>query len=208
MIVDDKNVVPALEQEIKQLNLHPDVGVVIKTLDELKGYMKWGRHDMWVRYSFTDTKAMLDKTGQLQKIIDKIGTYPKKYQVGLVNGALGAYQNSLYRSIKAYHRGKRFAALIEAGRALEHLIAALFVLHLRFKPYNDYLEKEIEGLKMLGDLRYGLMERFLNILATADPKEQWQLKIDVEKVFRANGFAGAFDEWTETFKGFLTKYLI
>jgi|SRR3989344_3344324 len=208
VIVDDKSIISSLSEEIKQLNLHPDVGVVFKTISDLKEYIKWGRHDAWVRYSFTDTKPLLDKKGQLQKLIDKIGTYPRKYQAGLVNGALGAYQNSLYRSIKAHYREKKFAALTEAGRSLEHLIAALFVLHLRFKPYNDYLEKEINKLELIGDLRNDLMERFLEIITTANPKEQWKLKLDVEKIFRNNGFSEAFDEWTKTFEGFSRKYPI
>lgn len=206
VVVGEESNIPDLQERIKSFKLSPDIGTTFKTLKGLKEYARWGRHDFWVRYSFTDTKPFLDRTGELQKVIDKIGTFPIDKQKGLIRGALGAYQNSLYRSLKAYYRGRTFAAIIEANHSIEHLLVALFALHKRFKPYNDYLEKEIGKLTLLGQKQTTFMDNIMRVITSAEPDTQLQLKSELEVVFRDNDFGESFDEWDETFKGFVNKY--
>lgn len=207
VLVGEENNIPDLQERVKSLKLSSDVGTTFKTLAQLKEYSRWGRHDFWVRYSFTDTKPLLDRTGELQKVIDKIGTFPKDKQRGLIRGSIDAYQNSLYQSLKAYYRGKKFAALVEAGRSIDMLLTAIFALHMRFKPYNDYLEREIGELKLFDDsLRNDFMNIILETITTAGPDTQIKLKEEMEKIFRSQGFPEAFDEWDQTFIGFLKKY--
>ena len=142
----------------------------------------------------------------MQPLIERIGQFPPRRRRGLVRGALDAYLNAVYRSVKAHGRGKGFAAQLDAGHAVEHLLVALFALHGRFKPYNDYLDREIHLLRHLGGLENGLLDRLSGVIATAAPRAQFRLRDDMERVFRAHGFGEVFDSWRRHWDGVARKY--
>ncbi len=206
VVVRDASVVPRVEALVAPLALDEEIGVSVKTLGDLRGLSRWGRPDRWMRYAFTDTKAVLDKTGELQPLIERIGRFPPRRRHALINRALDAYLNAVYRSVKAYGRGQAFAARLEASHAIEHLLVALFALHGRFKPYNDYLDRETHLLHRLGGLENGLIERLSDVIAAAAPQAQFRLRDDMERVFRAHGFGEVFDSWREQWAGVTRKH--
>jgi len=59
-------------------------------------------------------------------------------------GALDAYVNSTYRSLKAERLGEVLGARLDAADAASHLLDALFALRGRVRPWSKYLRWELE----------------------------------------------------------------
>jgi predicted nucleotidyltransferase len=197
IVVRDAAVMPQVKTHIASLALNNAIDVGVTTLGALRDLARWGRSDAWRRYAFADTRVIFDRTGEVQTHIDRIGRLPERYRRSLTRRALDAYLNATYRAVKAQSRGKGFAARLDSGHAVEHLLVALFALHGRFKPYNDYLEREIWHLHLLGQLQGGLLERFSALMLTAELKAHFNLRDDMDTLFRAHGFGEVFDSWAD-----------
>ena len=48
-----------------------DIDLNVMSLSEFKEYAEWGSLFAWDRYTFSHVKALVDKTGEVQKLIDK-----------------------------------------------------------------------------------------------------------------------------------------
>lgn len=201
VIVRDAGAISALAARVASLSLGAVFDLGFKTLAELRDLARWGRADAWMRYAFADTRAVVDKAGEVQPLVERIGSLPRRHRRPLVARRLDAYLNSTYRSVKAYRRGRDFAARLEGAHAVEHLLVALFALHGRFKPYNDYLDREMRHLRLLGGLEDALLARLSSILATAQPRLQFGLRDDMVRIFRAQGFGEVFDSWQDHWIG-------
>ena len=75
-----------------------DIGVL--PIAGFRIYAAVGTAEDWDRYTYAHIKARIDKTGEIQKIIDEKGILPKDQMLKVAKNALGGYLNSLYRSIK------------------------------------------------------------------------------------------------------------
>lgn len=195
IIVRDDVAVPAVEYAVAEREHGDEFDVGVTTLADLGALAWWGRSDSWKRYAFADTRAALDKTGEVQEIIDRIGRLPRRHTRALIRNNLDAYLNATYRSTKAQRRGKEFAARLDCAHAVEHLLVALFALHGHLKPYNDYLDREIDRLHLLGDRTGRLIARLSDLLDEADPQGQHDLREEMDRLFRTHGFGAVFDSW-------------
>ncbi|HEX5506863.1 MAG TPA: hypothetical protein VFW96_29900 [Thermomicrobiales bacterium] len=200
-IVRDGQGVGPVAALVAGLGLDAAFDVRVVTLADLRALRRWGHPEGWLRYAFADTRAVLDKTGEVQPALDAIGRFPRRRQRPFTRAWLDAYLNAAYRSVKAHARGRRFAARLDAARSVDYLLIALFALHGRFKPYNDYLDREIHLLTALGAAREGLLARLAGVMAEGEPRAQLRLRDEMDAVFRPRGYGDVFDGWREHWAG-------
>ena len=122
-----------------------DLDCVVMTLDQFRAYGEWGGPDAWDRYSFAHAQVELDKTGQVQALMDAKARVPPEARTGFIDASLDHYINQVYRSLKNARDGRPIAARLEAAEQIPPLLAALFALHDgRLRPFHKYLEWELE----------------------------------------------------------------
>lgn len=160
------------------------VEVAVTTVEKLQNIQEWDR------YTLTHTKALIDKTGEIQQLLDQKGRLAEAEAGPRARGALDAYMNSLYRSLKR----PGLAARIHAAESVGHLLTTLFALEGRVRPFHDYLAWELENHPLEGwpaDWLLGHIERVLD--GGAD--EQRALFREVEPHVRARGLGDLVDSW-------------
>jgi len=102
------------------------VEVAVMTLEELRAYKQWDRPTL------THTQALVDKTGEIQRLIDEQGRLSAAEAERIPPLALDAYMNSLYRSLKRPGLGGR----IHAAESVGHVLVCLFALEGRVRPFH------------------------------------------------------------------------
>jgi hypothetical protein len=172
-----------------------DLWVVTQTA--LRAYASWDTPERWDRYSFAHVRALIDKTGEIQPLIDEKGTVPDIYRQSFTAGRLDAYLNAFYRSARAAMRGDGFSQHLQAAQSIAPLLDALFALEGKIAPYADYIERELQNYPLKAvTLPSGLVLHCLRkITATGDLATQQLLARAVETHFRTLGFAKVFDDW-------------
>ena len=93
---------------------HVDVGVM--RLDRFRAYPEWDR------YTLTRTKALIDKTGEIQRVIDDKGRLSEEETKSIPPLALDAYMNSLYRGLK---RPAGIGGRLHVAESVAHLLRGL-----------------------------------------------------------------------------------
>ena len=153
---------------------HVDVGVM--TLDRFRDYPEWDR------YTLTRTKALVDKTGEIQRVIDEKGRLSEEETNSIPPLALDAYMNSLYRGLK---RPAGMGGRLHEAESVAHLLTCLFALEGRVRPFHDYLEWELEDYPLEG------WDDLLSLLE-GDPRVLFRR---VEAHVRARGLGDVVDGW-------------
>ncbi len=158
-----------------------------------------------LNYAFSDAKPLIDKTGDLQKLMASIGGFPAEKKDEIITTELNAYCNALFYSLKAMRRHNQLGGVLEATQSIEHLLAALFALHGKYKPYDSYLLKELHVLTKVNITDFH--EKLYKIITTGDADEQRSLKKAMEKLFRQEDYGNVFDAWdtTSTWKDVLKE---
>lgn len=185
-----------LKEKIKSFE-NPKFEVWAKTLTEFKEHARWGTEHDWDRYNYTHNKAIIDKIGEIQKIVEEKGSLPKEVQRDFLEGNLDCYVNSLYRSAKYWRDGNELSALIDASESLPYLMDSLYALEGRVKPYNKYFEWELRNhpLKFLPWLVDEFITDYKTILTTGDIKIQEKIWKGVKKLFIEQGYSKSIDGW-------------
>jgi hypothetical protein len=181
----------------------PDFDWWVKSLPELEPIAAtWGEPLAWEifcneRYSFADVSVLIDKTGQVQQLVDEKGSIPEEQRQPIVYTALGAYTNSLYRSLKCLSNGNDLGARLESADATGHALTVIFALEGRHRPYYGYLARELEvrPLTTFPLPADDLLAMIDIILATADPAMQQRLLGIIDPLGRQAGCDEVFDEW-------------
>jgi hypothetical protein len=119
---------------------HVDVGVM--TLDRFRG-----EFPEWDRYTLTRARALVDKTGEIQRVIDEKGRLSEDETESIPPLALNFYMNSLYRGLK---RPAGIGGRLHRAEATGHVLTLLFALEGRLRPFHDYLEWELEHYPLAG----------------------------------------------------------
>jgi predicted nucleotidyltransferase len=167
----------------------------------------WGEPLAWEtlcneRYSFADVSVLVDKTGRVQELVGEKGFIPEERRLPIVRTALGAYTNSLYRSLKCLSNGNGLGARMEAADAIGHALTAIFALEGRHRPYYGYLARELEA-RPLPDFPLpndDLLVMIDTILTSADPEMQQRLLAIVDSLGRRAGCDEVFDEWGDRYE--------
>src|SRR3989338_9461343 len=167
-------------------------------LTEFRNYARWGSPDAPGEcYDFTHCKILIDRTGEISKLVQEKGGIPPEIQHDFVYHALDSYVNGVFRSVKAYRNKNNIGAQLEAVASIPYFFDALFGLYGRPKPYYGYLEKELEKYPLEG-LPWGshdLIQALVSIITTGDLKTQQKLLKEAELFFREKGFGDMFDAW-------------
>ena len=111
---------------------------------EFRAYAAIGSSREWDRYNFAHLRAHVDKLdGEIQRLIEDKATMPAEIAATRLPLTLDAYINFTYRSLKNARDGRALAAQLDAAESANHLLNLVFLLHIRLRPYNKYLEWEL-----------------------------------------------------------------
>ncbi len=175
-----------------------EIHLAILSLSEFKEYASWGSPSSGDRYDFTHVRIFSDKSN-IRKIIAEKGSIPKDKQKDFINSSLDSYVNSLFRSLKCLKNGNKTGARLEAAKSIYPLLDAIFALESRPRPFDGYLEKELEKypLKKFAWKRGEFIRKILLIQASADLKAQQEILKNIERLFRKEGYSKVFDGWNK-----------
>ncbi|MCF7831402.1 MAG: hypothetical protein K9M36_00760 [Candidatus Pacebacteria bacterium] len=173
------------------------VEIRVMHITELKNHATWGGSHEWDRYNFAHNKPIIDKTGEIEKIMEEKGLLPENVKASVIKDSLDAYINEVYRSAKYYRDGKDMAGYLDAVESLPFLMAALYALEGRVKPYNKYFEWELKNhpLKFLPFDVEEFIADYLEISRTGNFETQAKIYKAVKKLFIEQGYKDIFDEW-------------
>jgi hypothetical protein len=181
---------------------YPGIDLIVFSFSKFKKYADWGSTEAWDRYSFAYVKALIDKNGKIQSILDEIAIVPKQNRSKFVAESLDAYINYLYRSLKCIRDGDIEAARLEAAFSIPGFLNVIFAIHEgRLRPYYKYLKWELNTFpltKFPMDPKV-IICMLMKILDSADPKTQQDLLKITEEVLRKEGFGHVFESWGDDF---------
>ncbi len=185
-----------LEAKLKALE-SDGFEIRVYRLSYFREYAKWGSEKEWDRYNFAHNKAVIDKTGEIQVLMDEKGTLPTEVKKLVAAEALDSYFNQVYRSAKYMRDGKELAAYLDATESMPLLLTALYALEGRLRPYNKYFEWELRNypLKLLPWPVDEFIEDYKHILQTGDFDVQSKLFKATKKLFLEEGFTSQIEEW-------------
>lgn len=174
------------------------VEVFVLSLDEFRAHAAIGSGTEWNRYTFAHVEPVVDKTGgELARIIEEKGRLPPDYARQIAGQSLDDYVNSYYRSAKNARAGLHVAARLDAAESILSLLTFLFALDERERPYNKYLQWELERYPLPGDAWSAdrLLPTLDRIVETGDVAEQQRLFRDVEHFARERDLGDVIDAW-------------
>jgi hypothetical protein len=160
---------------------------VLVTLEGLRGQPDWNR------YTFAHVRPLLDKTGgEVARIVAELG----RRDPATAGEPLDAYLNSYYRSLQNDRLGLAVASRLDAAESVSWWLDFLFTVHGRVRPYNKWLEWELET-HPLGEpwTRAAVLPRLERIVATGDIGEQRELFRATERFARVRGLGDVIDGW-------------
>lgn len=194
LIVSDESVL-GVKEEYKGEQGIIDIGVL--SMSGFKIYAAIGTMEEWDRYTYTHIKAQIDKTGEIQSIIDEKGVLPTEYIPQIAKNALDGYLNFLYRSIKNYRDGNIFASYFDACESLPRLLTFLFAVEGRIRPYNKFLKWELENypLENLSIPSEDFLKKIELVIKSGDIEVQKEFHIFVEKIAIKNDCSDVIDSW-------------
>ncbi|MFW9940093.1 MAG: hypothetical protein ACFFFT_03570 [Candidatus Thorarchaeota archaeon] len=178
------------------------VDLIVFSYTEFKNYARWGSPEAFARYSFSHVKALIDKNGKIQEILDKLGKIPEKVLSKHIEGALDGYINFLYRSLKCIRDADIEAARLEAAFSIPYFLDVIFAIHnSRLRPYYKYLKWELEKypLSKFPMNPEEIITGMMKILDSADVETQQIFLKTVEQVLRKEGFGHVFESWGDDF---------
>lgn len=152
------------------------VEVAAMPLERFRDYPEWDR------YTLAHTRAVVDKTGEIQLVIDEKGRLSEAEAAERAPLALDGYMNSLYRGLK---RPEGIGGRLHQSESVGYLLTCLFALEGRVRPFYDYLEWELANYPLLG----------WDDLPEAIEGEQRALFRRVEAHVRERGLDDVVDSW-------------
>lgn len=172
--------------------------LVVITLAEFRRRGLPGDPDGWCRYAYVHARVLLDRLdGEIATILDRKRTLEEGEARSAAAGALDAYVNQAYRSLKSYRDGRDALGHLDAAESVPYALETVFALHRRVRPYNKYLQWELERRPLGGEEWSAgrLLPVLRRILADGDPHTQRALFGGVERAARAAGHGTVLDSW-------------
>lgn len=155
---------------------------------------------VWDRYSFAHVTALIDKTGDIQYLIDKKWRLSEDEMQLLIPKYMDSYVHALYRSVKAVKREDVIGSGMQASMSVFHLVQALFASQMRVAPYHDYISKELmtyplEGLPVTGKDLVSLLEA---VVRKSSIESQQRLARVVEAYVKERNLY-AYERWQDKY---------
>jgi hypothetical protein len=182
------------DSELSGLHGHrsAELDVVVATVDQFRDL------DGHERYALSRAHVVIDRLdGGIAEIVGAKGLRDRAEASAAAAGWLDAYANSLYRSVKNARDGNPLAAHLDAADSMSFLLELLFALDRRPRPYNKYLEWELERFPLPGWATSLLLEQIGLIAGTGDADLQRSLFAQVEAVAREADHDSTLDAWGE-----------
>jgi hypothetical protein len=170
--------------------------VIVLSLAEFRRHAAVGSASEWNRYTFAHVVAELDKTGEIQTLLDEKGALPREEARKIAAEALDDYMNYYYRAAKSFRDGNEVGARLDAAESVPSFLTTLFALHERVRPYNKYLRWELEQHPLPGDeWSAARLLPVLDAVVDGDLSAQRRLFHDVERLARERGHGDVVDGW-------------
>lgn len=172
-------------------------------ISAFREYALSGTRTQYDKYTFTYAKPIFDKTGELEALINEKGTLSSEDAFKAARSALGAYLNSLHRSIKNKRDGNELAGLLDAQESLPNLCKFVFAIEERVRPYNKFLKWELQeySLMKLPITTDDFLQKIEAIAKTADLETQKEIHRIVKELAIANGHQEEIDDWADHYFG-------
>lgn len=176
-----------------------DIGVC--TLLEFKNSDGWGTEEEPYRYGYAYIKAQVDKTGEIQKIINEKGIIPPDKVKEFVSRELDSYMNLYYRSMKNHRDGNMMAAHFDGAESMFYLLTIMFGIEGRLRPYNKFLEWDLKEhpLKLLPWSPDEFIRKLKKIATIGDIETQKEIFSKICELFRREGYGKVIDGWAGYF---------
>jgi hypothetical protein len=184
-----------------QADWRPRVDLMVRTFPMFEAFAAWGADEAPYRYAFAHLKALIDKTGRAQALIDAKACVPADAVAAFIDASLDHALNQAYRGLKCLRDGDPAASRLEAAEGINPFLDAVFALHGgRLRPYFKYLHWELEAfpLDRLAFDGPAMMDRLAAVLEPAGAIALSELLAATQAPFRAAGRGGAFDGWGRT----------
>ncbi len=164
------------------------------------GYAAWDSRQSWDRYSFVGVTALIDRTGDIQALIDDKARIPPHAVDVAIHAALDRFVNQAYRAARCRRGGDALASRLEAAQAPDAFLDALFALNGgRLRPYAKHLAWELETRPLAASPWSA--EELAALLAAAlgeDPiAPLLSMLTGLEALARQAGHGAALDAWGE-----------
>jgi hypothetical protein len=167
------------------------------TLSDFMGWADWGTEFAWDRYAFAHAQVLHDPTGVIAPLVRAKGRVPPEHRQSFASGALDAFINSVYRSLKCARKHNEVCTRIEATEGVQFALTVLFALEGRVRPYPTYLEYELRQhpLETLPITGGELLEVIATIVVGGDVAALQRLFAIVLEPARADGHGDVIDGW-------------
>ncbi len=177
--------------------LPPGIDLTILTLAQFVDLAAWDSDQRWMRYNFAHLAPLVDKTGEIARLMAEKARAPDLEVVAFIDGSLDHFTNQIHRALKCLRDGDPVAARLEGAEAVAPLLDAVFALNGgRLRPYFKYLSWELGG-HPLPDCPWSpdqLVAALLSLL-DGEPAVYRELFAMAEPWFRKRGHGGVFDAW-------------
>lgn len=170
----------------------------VYALSVFESYAAVGTDDEWARYGFSYLTVQIDKlSGGIQRLIDEKSSLPPGVAERLIDRSAGAFINAVYRSIKSYRDGRVVASWLDAMETIQPFLTGMFALAGRLKPYNKYLEWELENhpLELLHVGTTELLETMQKVGKTGDIAAQQKLLAMFCDAYSKRGYEDIIERW-------------
>ena len=178
--------------------------IFVHSLQSFNEYASYGSSHEWDRYNFAYVKALFDKNGgEIQKLIDEKGVIPKEKIEEITKYNLDVYINYFYRSMKNSRDGSNFASHIDATESVQWLVAFVFSIEGRVKPFSKYIEWSLEKYP-LEFLPWNGKEFVLiikKLLESGDVELQKEVFQKICKLAIEKGYKETIDGWDGCYLG-------
>ena len=142
----------------------------------------------WARPALLSVDLLLDKTGEVAKAVRTATTVDP----ATAGEPLDGYINMYYRSAKNARVGLELASLLDAQESIPWCLQFAFNVHGRVRPYNKWLEWELERNPLPVDVDLVLLRR---IATTGEMAAQQELFRWTERLAREAGHHETVDGW-------------
>ena len=169
----------------------------IQRISDFYDYARMGSPYVWDRYNLVHTNIEVDKTdGQLAECMQRKAMLSPDERDYIIESHLGDFVNLSYRTVWSVLKEKELAARLDASELLTHALHIMFALEHRVRPYNKYLEWELETYPF-AQKGWSLEEVTVLITAiqAADRHALRRLYAQIETMTRAIGFDATYDAW-------------
>lgn len=166
-------------------------------ISEFGEHAKIGTETQYDKYTFAHTKAIIDKTGDIQKLIDKKGILKESEAEKIARSALGGYLNALHRSLKNIRDKNILAGHLDATETIPEMLTFIFAIENRVRPFNKFLVWELENypLTKLTISASDFIAKIQTISQSADFETQKELLQIMRKLTIDNGYADEVEDW-------------